>query len=105
MKIGAHMSAAGGYAEALSRVAAIGGNCLQIFSASPRGWNTPKISPADAKKLTVDDYRAIEADDADADGASNKAEMDAGTNPSDAASVPAGTKAPAPSTEAAGKAP
>ncbi len=57
MKIGAHMSAAGGYGEALSRVAAIEGNCLQIFSASPRGWNTPKISPADAKKFVAEKKR------------------------------------------------
>ena len=59
----------------------------------------------DAKKLTVEDYRAIEAEDADADGASNKAEIDAGTNPGDPASVPAGTKAPAAATGAAGKTP
>lgn len=39
MKIGAHMSIAGGYHLALGRVQEIGGNCLQIFSASPRGWN------------------------------------------------------------------
>ena len=59
----------------------------------------------DAKKLTVEDYRAIKAEDADADGASNKAEIDAGTNPGDPASVPAGTKAPAAATGAAGKTP
>lgn len=57
MKLGAHMSSAGGYTEALSRVAAIGGDCLQIFSASPRGWNTPKISPADAKKFVAEKKR------------------------------------------------
>ena len=42
-KLGAHQSIAGGYAEALKRVAKIGGNCLQVFSSSPRGWNLAKI--------------------------------------------------------------
>ncbi len=44
----------------------------------------------DAKKLTVEDFRAIETDDADADGASNLDEITAGTAPGDPASAPAG---------------
>lgn len=44
MKIGAHLSIAGGYHKALERVIDIGGNCLQIFSASPRGWNRTTIT-------------------------------------------------------------
>ena len=44
MKIGAHLSIAGGYHKALERVSEIGGNCLQIFSASPRGWNRAVIN-------------------------------------------------------------
>jgi deoxyribonuclease-4 len=42
IKLGAHQSIAGGYSEALNRIASIGGNCLQIFSSSPRGWNFAK---------------------------------------------------------------
>ncbi len=38
MKLGAHVSSAGGYAKAVKRVSEIGGTCLQIFSTSPRGW-------------------------------------------------------------------
>ncbi|MGM0482494.1 MAG: deoxyribonuclease IV [Patescibacteria group bacterium] len=38
MKIGAHTSTAGGYSKAVERVSQIGGNCLQIFSTSPRSW-------------------------------------------------------------------
>ncbi|MFP4539894.1 MAG: deoxyribonuclease IV [Candidatus Paceibacterota bacterium] len=38
MKIGAHVSIAGGYSEAVKRIANMGGNCMQIFSTSPRGW-------------------------------------------------------------------
>ena len=36
--IGAHVSAAGGVEKAVERVAEIGGNCLQVFSGSPRVW-------------------------------------------------------------------
>lgn len=50
MKIGAHLSIAGGYHKALERVSEIGGNCLQIFSASPRGWNRAVIND-DIRKL------------------------------------------------------
>lgn len=39
MKIGAHVSIAGGYDNALPKAFAMGCNALQIFSASPRGWN------------------------------------------------------------------
>lgn len=36
--VGAHVSAAGGVEKAVERVAEIGGNCLQVFSGSPRVW-------------------------------------------------------------------
>ena len=42
MKLGAHQSISGGYQQALKRISNIGGNCLQIFSSSPRGWNFAK---------------------------------------------------------------
>lgn len=41
-KLGAHVSIAGGYTMALTKIKAMGGNALQIFSASPRGWNFPR---------------------------------------------------------------
>jgi deoxyribonuclease-4 len=44
MKIGAHLSISGGYHKALERINTIGGNCLQIFSASPRGWNRAVVN-------------------------------------------------------------
>ncbi|MFH0979856.1 MAG: hypothetical protein V1803_02840, partial [Candidatus Roizmanbacteria bacterium] len=43
-KLGAHLSIAGGYHKAIERITAIGGNCLQIFSSSPRGWNFAKTT-------------------------------------------------------------
>ena len=44
MKLGAHLSVAGGYHNALNKIVSIGGNCLQIFLASPRGWHTVQPS-------------------------------------------------------------
>ncbi len=42
-KLGAHLSIAGGHYKAIERIREIGGNCLQIFSSSPRGWNFAKL--------------------------------------------------------------
>ncbi len=47
--LGGHVSIAGGYKEALPRAKALGGNAVQMFSGSPRGWNFAKTTPADAK--------------------------------------------------------
>ncbi|HEX9780537.1 MAG TPA: cytochrome c3 family protein [bacterium] len=41
-----------------------------------------------ALALTIEDYRAVEDQDADEDGATNGEELNAGTNPSDPASLP-----------------
>lgn len=41
---GAHLSIAGGYHMAVDRLLEIGGNTLQIFSSSPRGWNTASVT-------------------------------------------------------------
>lgn len=38
-KIGAHLSVNGGFHNALHKTIEIGGNALQIFASSPRGWN------------------------------------------------------------------
>ncbi len=51
MKLGAHVSIAGGHENALHRIKEMGGNCLQIFSASPRAWNFVKIDDAVAKSF------------------------------------------------------
>ena len=46
--IGAHVSIAGGVAQAPQREAEIGGNCGQIFTHSPRMWDSPRFTDADA---------------------------------------------------------
>lgn len=43
-KLGAHLSIAGGYEKAVESITKIGGNCLQIFSSSPRTWADAKIN-------------------------------------------------------------
>lgn len=45
MYIGAHVSISGGYSAALHGIQERGGNCLQMFAASPRFWASPKITP------------------------------------------------------------
>lgn len=42
-RTGAHISSAGGILKAFERLKAIGGDCLQVFSASPRIWNRLSI--------------------------------------------------------------
>ncbi len=43
-KVGAHLSTAGGYHKALKSIQEKGGNCLQIFSSSPRTWSPAQVS-------------------------------------------------------------
>ena len=62
MKIGAHLSIAGGYHKALERINDIGGNCLQIFSASPRGWNRVVLTD-ESKQPFLDTKKRLKMDD------------------------------------------
>lgn len=55
------------------------GTALKEFKAA---------TPADAKKLTAEDFQAFDAADTDADGATNAQELEAGTDPLDAISIP-----------------
>ena len=49
--IGAHVSIAGGYHEAVKRVHGIGGNALQIFSTPPRGWKPAEVSDEECERF------------------------------------------------------
>lgn len=51
IKLGAHKSSSGGGEKALQRVKDIGGNCLQLFSGSPRTWKLPEVSDKEVKKF------------------------------------------------------
>jgi apurinic endonuclease APN1 len=47
MRIGAHVSTAGGLANALPRAAAIGAECIQLFVGAPQRWFSAKYSDDD----------------------------------------------------------
>ncbi len=46
MLFGAHVSSAGGIDTAIDRVHAIGGDCVQVFTQSPRMWRPTAHAPA-----------------------------------------------------------
>lgn len=48
MKIGAHISIAGGVSQSVLRAKSVGCEAVQIFSGNPRGW---KIKPFDPEEL------------------------------------------------------
>jgi len=45
VEFGAHVSATGGIDTAIDRIAAIGGDCVQLFTQSPRMWRPTNHSP------------------------------------------------------------
>lgn len=51
MKLGAHLSIVGGISKAVEAAREIGANTLQIFSGSPRGWQTKEIEKLEIKKF------------------------------------------------------
>jgi deoxyribonuclease-4 len=46
MEIGAHVSTAGGIDTAIDRAEAIGADCVQVFTQSPRAWRPTNHDPA-----------------------------------------------------------
>lgn len=54
---GAHMSVAGGLANAVERITRVGGECLQIFTKNQRRWESAPLTDADAEA-----FRAALAD-------------------------------------------
>jgi deoxyribonuclease-4 len=57
MKLGAHVSAAGGIDKAIDRAQEIGAEAVQIFASSPRGW---AFKPITDKQ--IDSFRARSAE-------------------------------------------
>src|SRR4051794_12961463 len=45
MEFGAHVSSSGGIDTAIDRIASMGGDCVQIFTQSPRMWRTTTHEP------------------------------------------------------------
>jgi len=48
MRLGAHTSTAGGISQAIARAHADGGQSLQVFTRSARGWTSPPLLQAEA---------------------------------------------------------
>src|SRR5271170_249260 len=45
MEFGAHVSSAGGIDTAIDRIEAVGGDCVQVFTQSPRMWRPTNHKP------------------------------------------------------------
>src|SRR3954470_9906047 len=58
MLFGAHVSSAGGIFTAIDRVEAIGGECVQVFTQSPRMWRPTAHKPEAIAQFRS---RAVEA--------------------------------------------
>jgi deoxyribonuclease-4 len=51
MRIGAHVSAAGGVAHTIPRAVAIGAECAQFFVGPPQRWASPPLTDADVAEF------------------------------------------------------
>ncbi|MFC7006724.1 deoxyribonuclease IV [Halalkalicoccus salilacus] len=51
MRVGAHVSIAGGIDNAVGRQLDVGGNCGQIFTTSPQVWAHPEIDAEEAERF------------------------------------------------------
>ena len=51
MRVGAHVSIAGGVDNAVTRQLDVGGNCGQIFTTSPQVWAHPEIGEEEAERF------------------------------------------------------
>jgi len=57
MLFGAHVSSAGGIDSAIDRIEAIGGDCVQVFTQSPRMWR-----PTEHKPESIERFKARRAE-------------------------------------------
>jgi deoxyribonuclease IV len=53
VRVGVHVSIAGGISNAVDRAAEKGCDVFQIFSRNPRGWRIKDLSPEDAESFVV----------------------------------------------------
>ena len=51
MQLGAHVSTSGGIHTAIDRIEAFGGDCVQIFTQSPRTWRPTNHDPANLERF------------------------------------------------------
>ena len=60
MRVGAHVSIAGGVDNAVGRQLDVGGNCGQIFTTSPQVWAHPEIDSAEAERFREDSAERLD---------------------------------------------
>lgn len=60
MRVGAHVSIAGGVDNAVERQLDVGGNCGQIFTHSPQVWQDPDIDDDEAERFRDGTLEALE---------------------------------------------
>jgi deoxyribonuclease IV len=51
MRIGAHVSAAGGMAAAVDAGVELGAEAMQVFVSNPRGWTAPPVDPGGDRRF------------------------------------------------------
>ena len=61
MEFGAHVSSGGGIDTAIDRVVAMGGDCVQIFTQSPRMWRPTNHKPAAIEAFPADTRITVDA--------------------------------------------
>ena len=54
MRIGAHVSVAGGLERAVGNATAVGCESLQVFVSNARGWAPPPVDPAGDERFRAD---------------------------------------------------
>jgi deoxyribonuclease-4 len=54
VRIGAHVSVAGGLARAVGNAQAVGCESLQVFVSNPRGWAPPPVDPAGDERFRAE---------------------------------------------------
>jgi len=54
MRVGAHVSIAGGVDNAVERQRDVGGNCGQIFTHSPQVWQDPNVGDDEAERFQAE---------------------------------------------------
>ena len=60
LKVGAHVSIAGGVDNAVGNQVEVGGNCGQIFTHSPQVWQDPNIGDEEAERFREGTERDME---------------------------------------------
>lgn len=60
LKVGAHVSIAGGVDNAVANQVDVGGNCGQIFTHSPQVWQDPNIGDEEAERFRDGTERDLE---------------------------------------------